>query len=67
MNLHWAKCAKTALQVSLQVASAVAMASSETCPIDNSMMWFTGQTRVEMGKMLYLYKCPLRHTAWVVQ
>lgn len=44
-----------------------AVAASVTCPIDNTGMIFTGKTRVEMGKLLHEYRCPVGHTTWVVQ
>lgn len=46
--------------------SALAFAGDVTCPIDNSSMYFTGETRVEMGKLLKKYRCPMGHTAWIV-
>lgn len=47
--------------------TSTAVAASVTCPIDNMSMIFTGKTRVEMGKMLYEYKCPTGHVTWIVQ
>jgi hypothetical protein len=58
---------KKGLIAALLLASGLAVASSVTCPIDNMGMHFTGNTRVEMGKMLYEYKCPSGHRTWVVQ
>lgn len=55
-----------ATAVAVAVATA-AHAQSVNCPIDNYIMYFTGQTRTEMGKMLFQYKCPQGHTTWVVQ
>lgn len=45
----------------------IVYAASVNCPIDSMSMYFTGNTRTEMGKLLYEYKCPNSHTAWVVQ
>lgn len=44
-----------------------AIAQSVKCPIDNFSMTFTGRTKVEMGKMLYEYRCASGHVTWVVQ
>lgn len=37
------------------------------CQLDNTAMYFTGKSRTEYGKLLYQYKCPNGHIAWVVQ
>ena len=36
------------------------------CPIDNTMMVFTGNSKSVMGKLLYEYKCANQHTTWIV-
>jgi hypothetical protein len=40
-----------------------------TCPIDNSLSYFTGKTKTDVsGKLLWLYKCTLYgHEFWVVK
>lgn len=47
--------------------AASAYAWGMSCPIDSMGMYFTGNTRIEMGKLLYEYKCPSGHVTWVVQ
>jgi hypothetical protein len=50
------------------LAVAVALAfGSVTCPLDDMMMIWTGQTRSAWGKLLYEYRCPAGHASWVVQ
>jgi hypothetical protein len=44
-----------------------AIAQSIQCPIDKGSMFATGRTKVEMGKMLYEYRCASGHVTWVVQ
>jgi len=44
-----------------------AIAQSIQCPIDKGNMVFTGNTKIEMGKMLKEYRCPSGHVTWVVQ
>ena len=61
------KILKTFLMVAALGMAAAAYAALVTCPIDNMNMIFTGQTTTEMGKMLFQYRCPVGHTAWVVQ
>lgn len=51
----------------LGLAFVTAAYASYSCPIDNSGMYWTGQTRAEMGKLLYEYKCPSGHVSWIVQ
>lgn len=58
---------RTSILAALLFAATLALASDHTCPIDNHSMYFTGNTRVEMGKMLKEYKCAAGHTMWVVQ
>lgn len=49
----------------LVAVGAIAFANVR-CPIDNMTMFFTGNTQVEMGKMLQEYKCPMGHSTWLV-
>ena len=58
---------RRALLLFVLLASFAALAQTISCPIDGLMMYFTGETRVEMGKMLYKYRCPQGHVTWVVQ
>jgi hypothetical protein len=37
------------------------------CQIDDGRLWFDGRTRVEGGKLLYLYRCPQGHFYWIVR
>ena len=34
------------------------------CPICGMNMYFTGNTKVEFGKLLKEYKCPVGHIYW---
>ncbi len=43
-----------------------AYAQNYICQLDNTSMYFTGNTKLEWGKLLKEYKCPNGHTAWVV-
>ncbi len=45
----------------------VAKAQNPQCPVDKGMMSATGNTKVEMGKMLIEYKCLNGHVMWVVR
>lgn len=46
--------------------AAVAAWANVTCPIDKMTMMFTGNTRVEMGKLLKEHKCINGHVTWLV-
>lgn len=48
-------------------AATAAYAAVVDCPIDGMSMRFTGNTQIEMGKLLKEYKCPHGHTTWVVR
>jgi hypothetical protein len=47
--------------------AAIASAQNYSCQLDGSAMYFTGQTRIDFGHLLYEYKCPMGHTAWIAQ
>jgi len=34
------------------------------CPSCGMSMYFTGESKSEWGKLLYLYECPVGHTWW---
>ena len=42
----------------------VAFAASFKCPSCNSSMIWTGETKIEWGKMFYLHECPAGHQYW---
>ena len=44
-------------------------AANVTCPIDDSIAYFTGKTKVDVsGKLLYQYKCSsYGHLFWTVR
>ena len=44
---------------------AAAAASAIDCPSCGSRMFFTGQTDLEWGKLIRLYRCPAGHEYWV--
>ena len=48
----------------LWVVSGLAIAA-ERCPTCGGLMYFTGETRTDWGKLFYLYKCPSGHTWWI--
>ena len=49
----------------LLTAGAAFALGMQTCPIDNSSMTWTGNTRQEMGKTLAEYKCIHDHVYWI--
>lgn len=49
------------------VLAATAWATSLVCNIDNGMLFWTGRTRIEWGKMLYEHKCLQDHRFWLTQ
>jgi len=49
------------------VAVATLVPMSGPCPIDGGSTYFTGQTKVVSGKLLYQYRCPQGHINWVVK
>lgn len=58
---------KTSTILLVLTVAIAAYAQSVTCPIDRMSMYFTGNTQVEMGKLLYEYKCPNDHITWIVK
>lgn len=52
--------------LALALSLALFAFQNETCPIDDSSAYFTGQTKVESGKLLKLYKCARGHKFYVV-
>lgn len=44
-----------------------AFAGNYTCQLDGNAMYMTGATRIDFGHLLYEYKCPVGHTAWMAQ
>lgn len=44
-----------------------AFAGNYTCQLDGNAMYMTGATRIDFGHLLYEYKCPVGHTAWIAQ
>ena len=46
--------------------SGLAVAYGYKCQYDNSSLYFTGQTKVEYGKLAKLYKCATGHRFWIV-
>ncbi len=45
----------------------VSVAWAYTCQYCGGGLYFTGQTKVEYGKLAYLYKCPAGHMYWIVK
>ena len=45
-------------------AVGIAFAWGVKCPIDGFRMYFTGQTRVEWGNIIWKYRCPVGHIFW---
>jgi hypothetical protein len=53
--------------VILMIATVTAFAATYRCKYDNSTMTWTGNTKVEWGKLTKEYKCPVGHTSWIVE
>jgi opacity protein-like surface antigen len=53
--------------VSVLLVILMAAAYAMTCQLCNGRLWFTGNTRVEYGKLLYEYECASGHSYWVVR
>jgi len=62
MSLKATRPARLAIGLAAAVVALSALAS-QTCIIDNSPMMWTGETRIEGGKLLYVLKCLQGHTA----
>ena len=58
---------KVLLATVATVIAGFALAQAIKCPIDNSNMAWTGNTKFEMGKTLAEYKCIHGHTTWIVK
>jgi hypothetical protein len=52
--------------VGLLVSSA-AIAATYRCQYDHHVLHFSGETKVEYGKLAKLYKCPEGHGYWLVE
>jgi hypothetical protein len=39
--------------------------TGEICPSCSMSMFFTGETKVDWGKVLKLYECPVGHSYWI--
>jgi hypothetical protein len=37
------------------------------CPVDDMLMYFTGQTVLQMGRLFMVYRCPMGHETLVRQ
>ena len=48
-------------------AATAAHAATVYCPIDKFQMYFTGETKVEMGVLLGKYRDANGHTTWARQ
>jgi hypothetical protein len=55
-----------AVTLAIGLASS-ALAQAVRCALDNYSMYFTGETRQEMGKLLLEYKCAAGHVTWIVK
>ena len=51
--------------IALLLLSATAMAYN--CQYDNLPLSWTGQTKVEWGKLVKLYKCAAGHAYWIAE
>ena len=52
--------------ITIALLAMSATAYAYTCQYDNLQLYFTGQTKVEWGKIVKLYKCPAGHAYWIV-
>ena len=62
MNLKLTRRARLAIGISASVVALSAFAS-QACIIDNTPMMWTGETRTDGGKLLYVLKCLQGHKA----
>jgi len=54
------------LILTLLFVSMGAAAANYKCQYDNFDLYFTGQTKIENGKLTKLYKCASGHKYWIV-
>jgi hypothetical protein len=54
------------LILSLLFLSMGVAAANYKCQYDNLPLYFTGQTKVENGKLVKRYKCASGHKYWIV-